>query len=535
MLEQTLGTLALQLLSFFFFFFFFFFFLFLGLTGVGGVSVFDQQQIHIKPEWHRSDAAVFQYAPSLVQCIRKFDAYVFAQFTQKNKSFCFVTDGPGDLVHVLRKECALKGIRLAAYFDRYFDLGKEFTKFYPEYTGGRTLADMAQCVGVLRRAELPSGMENCKIISNVIASMLGEGYVFVEPEVIPISFDPLAAPLSHSSLQLVSPMFVDSVQQQPPQQQQHLQQQHQHASPPPQQQQQKHQQAQQQQPLQQKVLSYKGAVAGGQPRASAPTGVVGSAPPSSLSGVPIAPGPLANHSVDDSGDESSEPDTPVLRLRGLPWDATEEQLREFFVGLNVVDVMWTFTHRNRPSGEAFVTLSSVSEAVHGLKLHKHVLGKRYIEVFASSPAQAQAAHQQKKLDGPAGGNGGNGGSNSNSNNGNSNSNNSNNNNGTGNGKKERGNEGETMVMIYGLPYTVTVDEIEEFFSGFNFIPGSVEIDTDASGKALGTGQVNFYKAKDATRAIAERNRKFIGKRYVNLHQNAQKRKQQQQQLLNGQK
>merc|ERR1712130_858235 len=99
--------------------------------------------------------------------------------------------------------------------------------------------------------------------------------------------------------------------------------------------------------------------------------------------------------------------------------------------------------------------------------------------------------------------------------------------GGGSGKESN----ETLVMMYGLPYTVTVDEIEEFFNGYSFVPGSVEIDVDASGKAMGTGQINFTKPKEAQRAISERNRKFIGKRYVNLHQNAAKKRQQQQALL----
>jgi hypothetical protein len=103
-------------------------------VGVGGVRVFDQQIMFVKPEWNRPpvELATLQFAPTLLQCIRKFDAYVYAQFTQKNKSFCFVSDGSNDLVFLLRRECRLKGIRLASYFDRFYDLGKEFEKFYPE-------------------------------------------------------------------------------------------------------------------------------------------------------------------------------------------------------------------------------------------------------------------------------------------------------------------------------------------------------------------------------------------------------------------
>jgi hypothetical protein len=144
----------------------------------------------------------------------------------------------------------------------------------------------------------------------------------------------------------------------------------------------------------------------------------------------------------------------------------------FFAGLRVESVVWTFTHRNRPSGEAFVTFASVEEAAKGLGKHKEHLNKRYIEVFASSEAQAEAAHSQKRSDGPSGvpmsG---------------------------GNASAAKHDGGDTHVMMYGLPYTVTVVDIEEFFEGFNFVPGSVEIDTDSSGRALGTGSINFKKVK----------------------------------------
>jgi hypothetical protein len=142
----SLLLLVLRFSCFFFFFSFFFSsfeeiigfpFIVLELTqevASTNVRVFDQQMIYVKPEWNRPpyEVTTLQFAPNLLQGIRKFDAYVYAQFTQKNKSFCFVTDGPNDLMYVLRRESKLKGVRLAAYFDRFYDLGKEFEKFYPE-------------------------------------------------------------------------------------------------------------------------------------------------------------------------------------------------------------------------------------------------------------------------------------------------------------------------------------------------------------------------------------------------------------------
>lgn len=287
----------------------------------------------------------------------------------------------------------------------------------------------------------------------------------------------------------------------------------------------------------------------------------------------------ASSNANTSLDTEVVVDSPVLRLRGLPWDATEEQLKAFFQDLNMKEIIWTFTHRNRPSGEAFVVFNSVADARTGLSRDKQVLGKRYIEVFASTLQQAESAREHKRSEGGgkahhAAPNGSTGNNNNNSNN-NNNNNNSNNNTGGGsdganinnNNKNEKDGSGsrgksapsggagstgvaggaaageivvnDCVVMMYGLPYTVTMDEIEDFFQGYNFVPGSVEIDVDSAGRAIGTGQITFRKAKDAQRAIAERNRKFIGKRYVNLHQNYQKKRHQQmlaqQQLLQQEK
>ena len=429
-----------------------------------------------------------------MQCIRQFDAYVFTKFIQKNKSFCFLTDGPNDLLYTLRKECIVKGIRLAAYFDRFFDLCKEFNKFYPEY-GASSMMDMCQCLGIARKTDA-GALDNCRSIANIVASILREGYSFVEPEVIPVSFDPFATFASFPMSQGV--MHPSSMQQQP----------------------------QQQQPPQQQPLSYKGAVAGQVFRAPPPVGssiphteaasVASSAAATSSSSTTTAMSGNVGASVTPPGGSSGvapgASESPVVRLRGLPWDATDDDLIEFFQELSIEEFTWTFTHRNRPSGEAFVRFSTVEDAVSGLGFHKKMLGKRYIEVFASTVAAQDMAREASRdvvREQSAGGGGG----------------------GTGGsaGEKKSGFKGDvnqTLVMMYGLPYTVTVDEIEEFFEGFSFIPGSVEIDTDDAGRAVGTGQIDFSKPKEAQRAIADRNRKFIGKRYVNLHMDARKKKQQ---------
>ena len=46
------------------------------------------------------------------------------------KSFYITTDGPNHIRQVLHPECATKNITLPSYFSPYYDLRKEFRKFY---------------------------------------------------------------------------------------------------------------------------------------------------------------------------------------------------------------------------------------------------------------------------------------------------------------------------------------------------------------------------------------------------------------------
>lgn len=75
------------------------------------------------------------------------------------------------------------------------------------------------------------------------------------------------------------------------------------------------------------------------------------------------------------------------------------------------------------------------------------------------------------------------------------------------------NDGST-IRIRGLPFKVTEQEIMEFFQGFRFIPNSVQIDKDSSGRSSGEGWVTFINSEEAKRAVRERNRQYLQSRYL---------------------
>eukprot|EP00177_Eucheuma_denticulatum_P006848 GFKZ01012467.1.p1 GENE.GFKZ01012467.1~~GFKZ01012467.1.p1 ORF type:complete len:702 (+),score=97.96 GFKZ01012467.1:322-2427(+) len=78
----------------------------------------------------------------------------------------------------------------------------------------------------------------------------------------------------------------------------------------------------------------------------------------------------------------------IVRLRGLPWSCTEDDIVEFFRGLTIVPagIQFVRNSQGKATGEAFVQLDSPEAVQAALTRHKEMMGRRYIEVFKSSPA-----------------------------------------------------------------------------------------------------------------------------------------------------
>lgn len=84
----------------------------------------------------------------------------------------------------------------------------------------------------------------------------------------------------------------------------------------------------------------------------------------------------------------------IVRMRGLPFTATAEQVLQFFspscpVTDGTEGVLFVRFPDGRPTGDAFVVFSCEEYAENALKKHKEILGKRYIELFRSTAAEVQ--------------------------------------------------------------------------------------------------------------------------------------------------
>ncbi|XP_075069896.1 RNA-binding protein 12B-like [Mixophyes fleayi] len=73
-----------------------------------------------------------------------------------------------------------------------------------------------------------------------------------------------------------------------------------------------------------------------------------------------------------------------------------------------------------------------------------------------------------------------------------------------------------IIRMKNLPYTVTIEEILDFFYGYNIIPDSIDIKFNKKGMATGFATVCIENYDEAMAAINELNERPIGPRKISL-------------------
>ncbi|XP_049879904.1 RNA-binding protein fusilli isoform X2 [Pectinophora gossypiella] len=87
----------------------------------------------------------------------------------------------------------------------------------------------------------------------------------------------------------------------------------------------------------------------------------------------------------------------IVRMRGLPYDATPQQVLEFFSSgedpVHVLDgvegVLFVRRADGRATGDAFVLFAKEDDSPKALSRHRKLIGARYIELFRSTTAEVQ--------------------------------------------------------------------------------------------------------------------------------------------------
>eukprot|EP01062_Namystynia_karyoxenos_P001072 TRINITY_DN10373_c0_g1_i1.p1 TRINITY_DN10373_c0_g1~~TRINITY_DN10373_c0_g1_i1.p1 ORF type:complete len:804 (+),score=203.04 TRINITY_DN10373_c0_g1_i1:70-2481(+) len=184
----------------------------------------------------------------------------------------------------------------------------------------------------------------------------------------------------------------------------------------------------------------------------------------------------------------------LLRLRGLPFSATEDDVEDF-LHAGDVEVVTGSVHLQlgtdgRPTGQAFVRVPDDSAATKATQLHKvGQIGSRYIEVYRCSEAELEGVLKQHAalssviptMAGTAG--------------------------------------TDHIVKARGLPFAACEPDIAEFFSGLRIAREGIHLVFGPDGRPSGEAFIEFQSAEDAHAAL-QRNRVLMGARYVEVRRSS---------------
>ncbi|MGH0117379.1 UNVERIFIED_CONTAM: hypothetical protein FKN15_033474 [Acipenser sinensis] len=172
----------------------------------------------------------------------------------------------------------------------------------------------------------------------------------------------------------------------------------------------------------------------------------------------------------------------VVRIRGLPWSCTQEEVAGFFSNCSIVGgingVSFTFSKEGRPSGEAFIELETAEDLKSALAKDCKYMGHRYIEVFKSNSSELDWMLQRC-------------------------------------GPNDYDSCSGCLVRLRGLPFGCSKEEIVQFFSGLKIVPNGITLPVDYQGRSTGEAFVQFASKEIAEKALGK-HKERIGHRYIEI-------------------
>jgi len=169
-----------------------------------------------------------------------------------------------------------------------------------------------------------------------------------------------------------------------------------------------------------------------------------------------------------------------IRIRGLPWNTSKKKISDFFLPVEIpdLDICIIKTSSGRDTGEALVKLHSAETFDKCMEKHKEYLGTRYLELFEATAGEwtRLTGAESKIPNAPA-------------------------------------NEKSSVLLLRGLPYGATEDDIRDFFEGIKIV--AAYLIKDHMGRASGHAYIELESEAVLEEAL-QKDKQYIDDRYIEL-------------------
>ncbi|XP_060087039.1 RNA-binding protein 12 isoform X3 [Heteronotia binoei] len=203
------------------------------------------------------------------------------------------------------------------------------------------------------------------------------------------------------------------------------------------------------------------------------------------------------------------PDDLYVSVHGMPFSATESDVKDFFHGLRVDAVHILKDHVGRNNGNGLVKFCSPQDTFEALKRNRMLMIQRYVEVSPATERQWVSAGGHitfKQTMGPSGQNHPSPQTLSMSK--------------SPNGQKRSRSRSPHdqgfCVYLKGLPFESENKHVIDFFKKLDIVEDSIYIAYGPNGKALGEGFVEFRNETDYKAALCH-HKQYIGNRFIQVH------------------
>ncbi|XP_055518283.1 heterogeneous nuclear ribonucleoprotein H3-like isoform X1 [Leucoraja erinacea] len=172
----------------------------------------------------------------------------------------------------------------------------------------------------------------------------------------------------------------------------------------------------------------------------------------------------------------------IVRIRGLPWSCTADEVLRFFSDCKIVNgtggIHFTYLREGRPSGEAFVQLQTQEDVKVALAKDRESMGHRYIEVFETKATEMDWVLKHVN-------------------------------------PTQTESTSDGTVRLRGLPFGCSKEEILQFFTGLEIVPNGITLPVDYQGRSTGEAFVQFASKEIAEKALGK-HKERIGHRYIEI-------------------